>query len=61
MAELEEVNVSAAEQNKASNERLSGATLRFFSFAEQCHIQNFYLWCFNSDFDAVKREFGLLV
>ena len=61
MAELKEVNVSAAEENKASNGRLSSATLRFFSFAEQCHTQNFYLRCFKSDFDAVKGKFGLLI
>ena len=59
--ELEEVNVSAAEENKASNGRLSSATLRFFSFAEQCHTQNFYLRCFKSDLDAVKGKFGLLI
>ena len=40
--------------------RLSHATLRFFSLAEQCHTQKFYLRCFNSDFDAVKSRFGLL-
>ena len=40
---------------------LSSATLRFFSLAEQCHTQKFYLWCFNSDFDAVKSKFGLLL
>ena len=55
MNELEEVNVSAAEENKAS------ATLRPFSLAEQCHTQKFYLRCFNSDFDAVKTKFGLLL
>ena len=39
---------------------LSSATLRFFSLAEQCHTQKFYLRCFKSDFDAVKSKFGLL-
>ena len=47
MAELEEVNVSAAEENKASNGRLSSATLKI------------YLRCFKSDFDAVKSKFDL--
>ena len=37
------------------------ATLRFLSLAEQCHTQHFYLWCFKSDFDAVKSKFGLLI
>ena len=37
------------------------ATLRFFSLAEQCQTQNFYLRCFKSDFDAVKSKFGLLI
>ena len=41
--------------------RLSHATLRFFSLAEQCHTQNFYLRCFKSDFDAVKSKFDLLI
>ena len=40
---------------------LSSATLRFFSLAEQCHTQKFYLRCFKSDFDAVKSKFGLLI
>ena len=39
-----------------SRDRLSHATLRFFSLAMQCHTQNFYLKCFNSDFDAVKSK-----
>ena len=39
---------------------LSSAKLRFFSLAEQCHTQKFYLRCFKSDFDAVKSMFGLL-
>ena len=42
-------------------DQLSHATLRMFILAEQCHIQNFYLRCFNSDFDAVKSKFGLLI
>ena len=41
--------------------RLSHATLRFFSLAEQCHTQNFYLRCFKSDFDAVKSKLDLLI
>ena len=40
---------------------MSHATLRFYSLAEQCHTQNFYLRCFNSDFDAVKSKFGLVL
>ena len=46
-----------------SNSRawLSHATLGFFSLAEQCHTQNFYLRCFKSDFDAVKSKFDLLI
>ena len=44
-----------------SRDRLSHATLRFFSLAEQCHTQNFYLRCFKSDFDAVKSKFDLLI
>ena len=46
-----------------SNSRalLSHATLRFFSLAEQCHTQKFYLRCFKSDFDALKNKFGLLL
>ena len=44
-----------------SRDRLSHATHRFFSLAEQCHTQNFYLRCFKSDFDAVKGKFGLLI
>ena len=40
---------------------MSRATLRFSSLAEQCHTQKFYLRCFNSDFDAVKSKFGLLI
>ena len=39
---------------------LRNATLRFFSLAEQCNTQSFYLRCFKSDFDAVKSKFGLL-
>ena len=30
---------------------LSRPTLRFFTLAEQCHTQNFYLRCFKSDFE----------
>ena len=41
--------------------KMSSATLKLFSLAEQCHTQNFYLWCFKSDFDAVKSKFGLLI
>ena len=37
------------------------ATLRFFSLAEQCHTQKFYLRCFKADSDAVKSKFGLLI
>ena len=46
-----------------SNSRalLSHVIFRLFSLAEQCHTQNFYLKCFNSDFDAVKSKFGLLI
>ena len=40
---------------------LSSPTLRFFSFAEQCHTQKFYLRCFKSDIDVVKIKFGLLI
>ena len=40
---------------------MSHATLRFSSLAEQCHTQKFYLRCFNSDFDAVKSKFALLI
>ena len=43
-----------------SRDRLTNATFRFFSLAEQCHTQNLYLRCFKSDFDAVKSKFGLL-
>ena len=35
---------------------MSYATLRYFSLAEQCHTQKFYLRCFNSNFDAVKAN-----
>ena len=41
--------------------RLDHATLRFFSLAEQCHTQNFYLSCFKSDFNDIKSKFGLLI
>ena len=34
-----------------SRDWLSHATLRFFSLAEQCHNEKFYLRCFHSDFD----------
>ena len=46
-----------------SNSRawLSRATLSFFSLAEQCHTQKFYLRCFKSDLDAVKSKFGVLI
>ena len=44
-----------------SRDPLSHAALRSFSLAERCHTQNFYLGCFNSDFDAVKSKFGLLI
>ena len=44
-----------------SRDRVNHATLRFLSLAEQCQTQNFYLRCFNSDFDAVKSKFGLLI
>ena len=44
-----------------SRARLSHDTLRFFSLAEQCHTQNFYLRCFKSDFDAAKSKFDLLI
>ena len=30
-------------------------------WTQQCHTQKFYLRCFNSDFDAVKSKFGLLI
>ena len=40
---------------------MSHATLRFSSLAEQCHTKNFYLRWFNSDFDALKSKFGLLL
>ena len=43
------------------DDRLSSPTLRFFSLAEQCHTQKFYLRCFKLDFDAVKSKFGLLI
>ena len=42
-----------------SKARLDHATLRFFSLVEQCHFSNFYIRCFNSDFDAMKSKFGL--
>ena len=29
--------------------------------AEQCHSQNFYLWCFKSDVDAVKSKIDLFI
>ena len=32
--------------------KINNATLRLFSLAEQCHTQNCYLRCFNSEFDA---------
>ena len=44
-----------------SRARLRHATRRFFSGAEQCHTQKFYLRCFKLDFDAVKSKFGLLI
>ena len=44
-----------------SRDRLSHAPLRFWSLAEQCQTQIFYLRCFNSDFDAVNSKFGLLI
>ena len=44
-----------------SRDRLSHATFRFFSLAEQCQIKKFYLRCFNSDYHAVKSKFGLLI
>ena len=44
-----------------SRDWLSYATPRFFSLAEQCYTQNFYLRYFKSDFDAVISEFGLLI
>ena len=44
-----------------SRARLSHPTLRFFSLADQCHTQNFYLRSFKSDFDAVKSKFDLLI
>ena len=40
---------------------LSNPALRYFNLAEQCHTQKFHLRCFNSDFDAVKSKFGLLL
>ena len=42
---------------------MTNGIIRFFSLAEQCHTQKFYLRCFNSDFnfDAVKSKFGLLL
>ena len=40
---------------------LSSATLRFSRLAEQCHTQKIDLRCFNSDFDAVKSTFDLLI
>ena len=40
---------------------LCNATLRLVSLAEQCHTQNFYRRCFQSDFDAVKSKFGILI
>ena len=42
-------------------QKMNSATLRLFGLTEQCHTQNFYLRCFNSDFDAVKSKFGLLM
>ena len=48
-------------EHSNSRARLNHATLRFFSLAEQCHTKIFYLRCFNSDFDAVKSKFGLLL
>ena len=44
-----------------SRDQLSHATLRFFSLAEQCHAQNFYLRCVKLDFDDVKSKLGLLI
>ena len=44
-----------------SRDRLSHATLRFFSLADQCHTQNLYLRCFKSDFDDVKSNLDLLI
>ena len=44
-----------------SRDWLRHATLRFLNLAEQCQTQNFYLRCYNSDFDAVKSKFGLLI
>ena len=32
---------------------------RFFSLAEQCHTQNFYIRCFKLDLDDVKSKFDL--
>ena len=42
-------------------QKMNKATLRLFSLDEQCHTQKSYLRCFNSDFDAVKSKFGLLL
>ena len=42
-------------------QKMSSATLRLFSLAEQCHTQNFNLRCFKTFFDAVKSKFGLLI
>ena len=44
-----------------SRDRLSHATFRFFSLAEQCLTQNFYFRCFKSNFYAVKSKFSLLI
>ena len=33
----------------------------FFCFSFFHSVSNFYLWCFKSDFDAVKGKFGLLI
>ena len=48
-------------ESSNSRARLSHATLRFFSLAEQCLTQNFYFRCFKSNFYAVKSKFSLLI
>ena len=35
--------------------------LSFFSWAEQCHTQHFYIRFFQSDLVAVKSKFDLLI
>ena len=58
MDELDEGNISAAagKQDELKKGELSCATLGL-----KYHTQHFYLRCFKSNFDAVKRKCGLFI